>query len=216
MLFSFYDGELFRIVINYDPYETEGLTAEDLVEVFSATFGVAEKLTSPAKAASGHYGDQEDIISRWQDLQHRFDLTRPSYGSGLSLIGVLKRLEGPAQTAILEANRLDDQEAPQREAALAASREEAARAKLEKARLVNKPKFRHRSGLGCSHALGHDLAVFQFLAIERGVVIEILPQGGDFRSEAGEQSLGPGPRKNFGVHLGIGLGLRRLSLRLPK
>ena len=30
VVFSFYDGELFRIVVNYDRYETEGLTADDL------------------------------------------------------------------------------------------------------------------------------------------------------------------------------------------
>ena len=48
----------------------------------------------------------------------------------------------PAQAATLEAKRLDDQEAPQREAARLASEEVAAKTKLEKARLVNKPKFR--------------------------------------------------------------------------
>ena len=42
----------------------------------------------------------------------------------------------------MEAKRLDEQEAPQREAVRVASEEEAARAKLDKARLVNKPKFR--------------------------------------------------------------------------
>ena len=70
------------------------------------------------------------------------NLIRSSYGPSFKLVGVLKRLEAPAQAAILEAKRLDDQEAPQRDAARIASEEEAARAKLEKARLVNKPKFR--------------------------------------------------------------------------
>ena len=54
----------------------------------------------------------------------------------------MKALEGPVQTATLEAKRLDDQEAPQRNAARIAGEEEAAKAKAEKARLVNKPKFR--------------------------------------------------------------------------
>ena len=53
----------------------------------------------------------------------------------------LKRLEAPAQAATLEAKRLDDQKAPQRDAARLASEEEATKTKLEKARLVNKPKF---------------------------------------------------------------------------
>jgi hypothetical protein len=58
------------------------------------------------------------------------------------LIGVLKRLEGPAQAAILEAARLDEQEAPQRDAERIATDQEAERANLERARLVNKPNFR--------------------------------------------------------------------------
>ena len=49
---------------------------------------------------------------------------------------------GPAQAATLQAKRLDDQEAPQRDAARLAREEDAAKTKLEKAKLVNKPKFR--------------------------------------------------------------------------
>src|SRR5213078_65778 len=30
--FDFYNGELFKIVVTYDPVETEGLTTEDMVE----------------------------------------------------------------------------------------------------------------------------------------------------------------------------------------
>ena len=122
--------------------QTEGLTADDLVEAISATYGIAAKPTAPAKATQGRYGDEEEVLAQWQDSQYRFDLIRSSYGPSFRLVGVLKRLEAPAQAAIREAKRLDDQEAPQRDAARRASEEEAARAKLEKARLVNKPKFR--------------------------------------------------------------------------
>lgn len=142
VVFSFYEGELFRIVVNYDRRETEGLTSEDIVEAMSETYGTAVKTPALAKAAPGPYGDQEEVLARWQDQQYRFDLMRAPYGPSFKLIGVLKRLEAPAQAAIVEAKRLDDQEAPQRDAARMASEEEAARAKLEKARLVNKPKFR--------------------------------------------------------------------------
>ncbi len=36
VVFSFYNGELYRIVVNYDHYETEGLTANDIVQAVSA------------------------------------------------------------------------------------------------------------------------------------------------------------------------------------
>jgi hypothetical protein len=142
VIFSFYNGELYRIVINYDRYEIEGLTAEDMISGISVTYGTDAKLAAPVKAVQHRYGDEEDVIARWQDPQYRFDLIRSSYGRSFSLIGVMTKLDSPAQAAMLEAKRLDDQEAPQREAARLASEQEAARDKLEKARLVNKPRFR--------------------------------------------------------------------------
>jgi hypothetical protein len=142
VIFSFYNGELYRIVINYDRYEIEGLTAEDMISAISVTYGTDAKLAAPVKAVQDRYGDEEDVIARWQDPQYRFDLIRSSYGRSFSLIGVMTKLDSLAQAAMLEAKRLDDQEAPQREAARLASEQEAARDKLEKARLVNKPRFR--------------------------------------------------------------------------
>src|SRR5438093_184407 len=38
-LFSFYNGELFRMVVNYDQHRTDGLTDEDMVEAISARYG---------------------------------------------------------------------------------------------------------------------------------------------------------------------------------
>ena len=43
VLFSFYNGELFRIVVNYDQYRTEGLTDEDMVDAISAKYGTATR-----------------------------------------------------------------------------------------------------------------------------------------------------------------------------
>ncbi len=39
VLFSFYNGELFRMVVNYDPDKTQGLTNDDMVSAISATYG---------------------------------------------------------------------------------------------------------------------------------------------------------------------------------
>lgn len=142
VLFSFYDGKLFRIAVTYDRYGTEGLTADDLVGAISATYGPAAKPTDADRIAPAPYGDQQEILAQWQDSQYRFDLIRFSYGPTFRLVGVMKRLDAPAQAATLEAMRLDDQEAPQRDAARIASEEQTAKAKLEKARLVNKPNFR--------------------------------------------------------------------------
>jgi len=142
LVFSFYNGELFRIVINYDRHDTEGLTPGDLVEAISPTYGIATRPITLAQIEPGRYGDEQEIIARWEDSQYSFDLIRSSYGPSFRLVGVLKRLIAPAEAAILEAKRLDDQEAPQRDAARIVNEEDAAKAKLEKARASNKPKFR--------------------------------------------------------------------------
>jgi hypothetical protein len=142
VVFSFYDGELFRVAINYDRYQTEGLTADDVIDAISATYGIAEKPPAPANAVEGGSGGLEEIVARWQDSQYCFDLIRSSYGPTFRLIGALKRLQAPALAAITEAKRLEDREAPLKEAARIAAEKEAERAKLEKSRLENKPKFR--------------------------------------------------------------------------
>ncbi len=142
VVFSFYNGTLFRIAVKYDRYATEGLTIEDFVGAISGMYGPATKLPAQAKPVKESYGDQEETVARWEDPRYRFDLLRFSYGPSYRLIGTLKSLEGPVQTANVEAKRLDDMEAPQRDAARAAAEQDAKAAILEKARLVNKPKFR--------------------------------------------------------------------------
>ena len=42
--FDFYNGELFKIIVTYDPVETEGLTTEDMVEAVSAIYGRGDSI----------------------------------------------------------------------------------------------------------------------------------------------------------------------------
>lgn len=142
VVFTFYDGALAAITINYDRYETEGLTGDDMVEAISAQYGASAKAPPSAKAAESGFGDEAVGVAMWEDPEHRFELARLSYGPRYRLTGVLKSLEGPVQAAVLEGKRLDNQEAPQREAARVAAEETAVRARMDKARLANKAKFR--------------------------------------------------------------------------
>jgi hypothetical protein len=149
-VFIFYNGELFQVTIDYDRYQIAGLTAADMIEAISAYYGIASKPTSGAasKPTSGAdvapvlYGDQQEVLAEWQDAEYRFDLIRGTYGSTFRLVGVLKRLEAPFRAATIEAVRLDEKEAPQREAARVAKANEAEKITLEQDRLLNKPTFR--------------------------------------------------------------------------
>lgn len=143
VVFTFYNGELFQIAINYDRYQTEGMTTTDFIEAISSTYGAATKPAVAVKVVQASSVDQEEeVLAQWQDPEYRFDLIRSRYGPSFQLVGVLKRLEAPVETAIQEAKRLDIREAPQRDAERAVREEEAERVKLDKARLLNKPKFR--------------------------------------------------------------------------
>ncbi len=142
VVFSFYDGELYGIAVTYDRYKTEGMTVADFVDALSTRYGVVSMPIIVAKVATRGYGEPDDVLAQWQDSRYRFRLMRSSYGSTYSLFGVLKRLEAPAQAAIIESNRLDDKEAPQREAARLTRDNDAERVRLEQARLLNKSNFR--------------------------------------------------------------------------
>ncbi len=142
VVFTFFNGALFRIAVQYDRYKTEGMTAGDMVDAMSVAYGSAVIPTPLTHAQPGSSGDPEVTVAQWQDSQYRFELIRSSYGPTFRLVGVLKKLEAPAQAAAVEARRLDEQEAPQRDAARAVTEAQEAQAKLEKARLINKPNFR--------------------------------------------------------------------------
>jgi len=144
ILFSFYNGQLFRIVVSYDPSATKGLTTEDLTEAISAQYGTA---TKPANieivfSSAQVYNDSEAIIASWEDSQYSFDLYRSSYQPTFGMIAFSKRLDALARSATAEAIRLDAAEAPQREIQRQNQENEKNRESLEKARQVNKSKFR--------------------------------------------------------------------------
>jgi len=117
ILFSFYNGELFRMVVNYDQHRTEGLTDEDMVEAISAKYGTATRPAAKIILFSSFqvYDDSEKVIARWEDSQYSFNLFRSSYQPAFGMLIFSKRLDPLAQAAIVEAIRLDEQQAPQRE-----------------------------------------------------------------------------------------------------
>ena len=145
IVFSFYNNELFRIVVTYDREKIKGLTEQDVIDGISATYGTATMpaATITSSPLSQTYRDDADkVIASWDDGQYSFNLFRSSYGSTFGMVIFSKQLQAQAQAAISEAARLDKQEAPQREVERQKQQEADARAAQEKARLLNKPAFR--------------------------------------------------------------------------
>jgi len=136
--FSFYDGQLFRIVVDYDNQKTEGLSVHDMIEVISARYGTAMRPAVETSLPSASFSEGVRVVARWEDADYSLNLVQSPYGLKFGLIAFSKRLNGLAQAASAAGIRLDEQEAPQRLKA----EEQSAQSKLDKTRLVNRPHFR--------------------------------------------------------------------------
>jgi hypothetical protein len=117
ILFSFYNGELYKISVTYDQSSTEGLTAEDMVKSISAKYGPATNLAVEIDSAKNDgYDVTQKPVASWEDAQYSFNLVRSSFTDHLGLIIYSKRVNAEAELAIVEAVKLEEQEGPQREA----------------------------------------------------------------------------------------------------
>jgi hypothetical protein len=135
MLFSFYDGELYKISAIYDRASTEGLTAEDMVNSISVKYGPA---TYVALAIDSTTNERQQPVASWGDSQYSLDLVRSSFTGGFELVIYSKRVNAEAELALAEAVKLEKQEAPQREV----ERQKKETDDLEVAREKNQKSFR--------------------------------------------------------------------------
>ena len=116
VVFSFYGGALFRMVVNYDRYRTEGLSDEDMIETISAQYGIAARPVAVIVlfSSSQVYNDHERVIARWEDSQYSYNLYRSSNQPTFGMLIFSKRLDALANTAVAEAILLDNRRVPQR------------------------------------------------------------------------------------------------------
>src|SRR5467141_3839912 len=71
ILFSFYNGELYKISVTYDRTSTEGLTAEDMVKSISAKYGPATNVVLEIDfSKSDRYDATEKPVASWEDAQY--------------------------------------------------------------------------------------------------------------------------------------------------
>jgi hypothetical protein len=139
ILFSFYNGELYKISVTYDQTSTEGLTAEDMVKSISAKYGPPTTVALETDSAKNdRYDVKQTAVASWEDAQYSFNLVRSSFTDHLGLNIYSKRVNEEAELAIAEAVKLDEQEGPLREA----ERQKKQTDDLEVARQKNRKIFR--------------------------------------------------------------------------
>ena len=113
ILFSFCNGELYRIMVTYERDAIEGLTEEDMVQAISTRYGTATRFYPEINFPTNNvYASPEMIIARWGDSENAVNLLRSGDLTSYRLAVFSKRLDAQADAAIAESVRLDKQEAP--------------------------------------------------------------------------------------------------------
>ncbi|MFZ0523798.1 MAG: hypothetical protein WAN14_24805 [Candidatus Acidiferrales bacterium] len=116
ILFSFYNGELYRITVTYDQNAIEGMTEDDMVRAVSARYGTGTRLYPEIEFPThDQYAPQERVVASWEDPQSAVTLFRANSSSSFGLVVLSKRLDAQAEAAITESVKLDEQQAPQKE-----------------------------------------------------------------------------------------------------
>lgn len=145
MVFSFFNDQLFKVVVDYDQERIAGMTDADLIEAISTEYGAPLlKVTQnkPRTVESQFDEIAGPPVAQWGNADYSVVLNRSSYAAGFRLVVTSTRLDGLARTAGAQARRLDEREAPQREIARKKKEAEDSRTFQEKARLPNKAAFR--------------------------------------------------------------------------
>jgi hypothetical protein len=139
IVFSFYDGQLYKIAVTYDGEATHGLSDDDVVQAISARYGTAKRFYPEIKLPTNdEYAPKETVIASWEDLGNSADLSRSESLNSFELDVFSKRLQMKAQAATAESLKLEKQEAPQKEI----DRQKGEADKLEAARRKNIKDFR--------------------------------------------------------------------------
>jgi hypothetical protein len=150
IVFSFYNDQLSKMVVDYDHDRTEGMTGNDIIEALSISYGPADTpvLRTARTTPTEIDGNPSVAIARWGEADVAVVLYRAdsSYGSTAStrfqLVVSSPRLDALAHTAAVQALRQDQREAPQRESARQQKEIDDARRATEQTREANVAAFR--------------------------------------------------------------------------
>ena len=139
VVFSFYKGELYKMVVTYDRASTEGFTGDDMVKSIAAKYGPATSIALEIDSAGNEqYELRQKPVASWEDSQYSFNLVRSQFSNAFQLVIYSKRVNAEADAALVQVVKVDELEAPQR--AVARQKKEADA--IEVTRQKNQQSFR--------------------------------------------------------------------------
>ena len=118
ILFSFYNGVLYRMLVTYDDSAIKGLTADDMIQVISTKYGTATRPAAEINFPTNpSYETNEKVLARWEDPTYSLNLLRLSSQDTFAIVMFSKQADVQAAVSISESVKLEQQEAPQKAAA---------------------------------------------------------------------------------------------------
>jgi hypothetical protein len=115
LVFSFYKGELYQMLVTYERTSTEGLTADDMVKSIAAKYGPATSVALEIDSApNGQYELRQKPVASWEDSQYSCNLVRSPFSNAFQLIIYSKRVTAEADAALAEVVKVDELAAPKK------------------------------------------------------------------------------------------------------
>lgn len=98
LVFSFFENQLYRIVIDYAPDRTEGMTEADVVAAVSKIYGAPAKRTHPPSPVGLRpQRPVDNVVAQWTDGEHRVALLAVQDQSAFRMIVASAPLEALAR-----------------------------------------------------------------------------------------------------------------------
>src|SRR6266478_1332868 len=112
LVFSFYKGALYKMLVTYERASTEGLTGDDMVKSISAKYGPATSVALEIDSAGNEqYELRQKPVASWEDSQYSFNLVRSSFSNAFQLVIYYKRVNADADAALAQVVKVDELEA---------------------------------------------------------------------------------------------------------
>ena len=106
IVFIFYEGELYKISVTYDPNLTEGLTPEDVTKAVSEKYGPVTNVgRADEPTAEDAFGVRQNFVASWEDARFSVNLLHSSFSGRFGLILYSKQVSAEAEAGLAEAVR---------------------------------------------------------------------------------------------------------------
>ena len=141
IVFSFYNDQLSRLMIDYDRSRTEAMTDDDMIAALTTIYGLPSTTSGKDAVDRDYESVASRRVARWTTPDYSVTLSRWAYGTAFRLVVESTRLTTLANTAEARALVLDAEETPYRDATRGRREDQDRQAARDKTRSANKATF---------------------------------------------------------------------------